>query len=147
MLEKRNIMDEEGVIRDGVHAKAPEHLSPGTDGNKKRKGSRCPSPLVDTQVRRSERVRQGSNGFKSSGCSSKKCISCNPPTLSTKVIKSLGVQFCSMDDEPPMEENLLKGGMKEPVAKKKNKASRTTKNPKENGDEGKQGEDGTSNNP
>ena len=47
---------------------------------KKKSGSKRITPLVDTQVRRSERVRLGSVGFKYSGCTSQKCSSCYPPS-------------------------------------------------------------------
>jgi len=46
---------------------------------KKKSGTKRITPVIDTQVRRSERVRLGSAGFKYNGCTSKKCSSCNPP--------------------------------------------------------------------
>lgn len=87
-------------------------LSIGTGENKRKKTTKGLTPIVDTQVCRSERVRQNNNGFKSSEHSHKKCSSCNPPTLSTNVIRSLGVQFCSMDPEELTDDKLLKKGEK-----------------------------------
>lgn len=91
------------------------------------RANKRPTPLVDSQVRRSERVRQGNNGFKSSECSNIKCTSCNPPTLSTKVIRILGTQFCSTSLDDLIEGNLLKGGgKKDPITKKKTKRNKDT---------------------
>ena len=46
---------------------------------KKKSGSKRVTPVVDTHVRRSERIRHRSAGFKYNGCTSKKCSSCNHP--------------------------------------------------------------------
>ena len=57
-----------------------------------------------------------------------KCTSCDPPppTLSNKVIRNLGMQFCSMNAEDLLDENLSQGGGKmEPVARKRNKNAST----------------------
>jgi len=131
----------DAVAQDGMLMQTVEAVSPGSDGNKKRKASKRPAPVVDSQVRRSERVKQGSNGFKNSSCSSKKCTSCNPPTLSNKVIRNLGVQFCSLDPEALEDENLIKGGgQKEPVAKKKSKIAKANKDTKKNAVDGSEGD-------
>lgn len=50
----------------------------------------------------------------------KKCICCtpSPPTLSPKVIKNLGVQFCGLDEDQVSEEALMNKKKKtDPVAK------------------------------
>lgn len=99
-------------------------LDPKHAGNaaKKRVHVKRSAPVVDTQVRRSDRVRQGSSGFKSPGCPKSNCISCNPkpPTLSAKTIRNLGVQFCDMDPEDLAEDKLLqKEGKVDQVIKKK----------------------------
>lgn len=110
---------------------------------RKKKANKRPSPVVDTQVRRSERVRQGSNGFKVSNCSDRKCTTCTPPTLSTKVIKNLGTQFCSMDLATLSEDNLMKGGgTTEPVGRKKSK-TKTSLDSNEDMNTSKVGHDGT----
>lgn len=88
---------------------------------KKRRAAKRLTPLVDTQVRRSERVLKNSNGFKSSTCLSKKCFCCNPkpPTLSPKIIKNIAVQFCGMEDEEISDEALGQKRKKaQPVARK-----------------------------
>jgi hypothetical protein len=62
--------------------------------------------LVTLEVRSSERLKVRHQGFKSSSCVGNSCICCNtiPPTLSKKVIKCLGNEFCNipvsmLDDE------------------------------------------------
>jgi hypothetical protein len=44
--------------------------------------------LVESEVRRSPRLKEANKGFKPSTCSSKKCLACtaNPPTLSLPLI-------------------------------------------------------------
>ena len=110
---------------------------------KKKSGTKRITPVIDTQVRRSERVRLGSAGFKYNGCTSKKCSSCNPPTLTNKVIKNLGVQFCSLDASVLEDEALCKKGeIKDAVVKKKSKAPKPSKETKESREEGGEEEDG-----
>jgi hypothetical protein len=109
-----------------------EELDTPTAGNgtKKKRAARRETPIVESQVRRSERVKKDSNGFKPSGCSSKKCICCSPspPTLSVKVIKNLGVQFCKMDAEELTDEALLNKKRKaDPVVRKKSKTQQDKK--------------------
>ena len=90
---------------------------------KKRKSYKRPTLVVDSEVHRSDRLKHGNNGFKPTDCSSKRCATCNPPILSTKVIRNLGVQFCSMDPEELSNEKLSQGGTRqESVAKKKGRA-------------------------
>jgi hypothetical protein len=57
------------------------------------------TPLSEKEVRTSERFKNKNNGFKSSSHSDKRCICCSPspPTMSTKLIKNLGIQFCKKD--------------------------------------------------
>lgn len=91
---------------------------------KKRRASRELTPMIDTQVRRSERVMKNNDGFKPSTCLAKKCFCCSPapPTLSPKVIKNLAVQFCGMDEEEVSDEVLMNKRKKtDPVASKANK--------------------------
>jgi hypothetical protein len=70
-----------------------QSISPRTDEAKKKKVTKRLTPIVNSQVHRSERVKQGNNGFKPSECSNRKCTSCNPPTLSTKIIRSLALMI------------------------------------------------------
>lgn len=49
----------------------------------------------------------------------------HPPTLSTKVMRKLGEQFCSLKPEELTEENLRKKGQKDPVGSKKTRSKKT----------------------
>jgi hypothetical protein len=71
---------------------------------------------VDTEVRRSERLKEINKGFKSSSCPSKNCLCCKtaPPTLSSKVIRSLGKDLCNI----PLEDLSEEVFKKKPVEKK-----------------------------
>jgi hypothetical protein len=81
------------------------------------KRKKAKAPIVDTEVRRSERLKEINKGFKSSSYPSKNCFCCKivPPTLSSKVIRSPGKDLCSipLDD---LSNEVLK---KKPLEKKK----------------------------
>jgi hypothetical protein len=55
--------------------------------------------LIDSELRRSLRIKAYNTGFKSSRCGRKNCMGCelDPPTLSSKIIKNLGEKICKMD--------------------------------------------------
>jgi hypothetical protein len=55
-------------------------------------------PLVKTKVRRSVRLNVKSQGYKGKACKTSSCYCCSttPPTLSTKVIRSLGKNICKI---------------------------------------------------
>ena len=66
-----------------------------------------------------------------------------PPTLTNKVIKNLGVQFCSLDASVLEEEALCKKGeIKDAVVKRKSKAPEPFKDTKDRREEGGEEEDG-----
>jgi hypothetical protein len=54
--------------------------------------------LVDTDLRRSLIIKAYNSGFKPSGCGKKNYLGCDmdPPSLSTKVIRNLGGNFCKV---------------------------------------------------
>lgn len=64
--------------------------------------------IVDSQVRRSNRLQGINKGYKSSTCADRHCLACSatPPAISTKVIRSLGEQFCKIDPKDLTEEKL-----------------------------------------
>jgi hypothetical protein len=99
-------------------------LSVSGGNGKKRRTTTKPVPVEDSQVRRSDRVKNGSNGFKASGCPKVNCISCNPnpPILPPKVIRNLGVQFCGLDpDDLSVEKLTQKAAKMDPTIRKKAK--------------------------
>jgi hypothetical protein len=77
---------------------------------------------VVSDVRRSVRLKGKSEGLKDDACNpSRDCIYCcaDPPTLSGKVIRSLGSDFCKISAKHVSDEELSKkkGGKKGAVAK------------------------------
>jgi hypothetical protein len=68
------------------------------------------APLVSTEVRRSERIKENHKGFKDSQCKGKSCICCNiePPTLSNKVMRCLGKELCKISSKALIDEELKK---------------------------------------
>jgi quinolinate synthase len=80
----------------------------------KRKQSKA--SIVDTEVRRSEKMKGKHQGYKSNSCPRIDCFCCNieAPTLSTKVIRNLGKDFYHIPGEE-LNEEILK---KKPLAKK-----------------------------
>lgn len=66
-------------------------------------------PVVATEVRRSGRIKEQLNGFKSAHCSDKNYFgcSCAPPQLSKTVIKNLGKEFCKISPEELSDDALV----------------------------------------
>jgi hypothetical protein len=69
--------------------------------------------LVDSDLRRSKRLKDSRVGFKHGSCPKRNCLMCQhkfdgPPTLSTKVIWNLGSKFCKMSEDDLTDKNLEK---------------------------------------
>jgi hypothetical protein len=62
------------------------------------KRKRAKAPIMVSKVRRSERIKGKCHGFKSVSYSGRNYICCDtkPPTLSDKLIMSLGTEFCKI---------------------------------------------------
>jgi hypothetical protein len=60
-----------------------------------------PRIIVDSEVRRSPRVKKDKKGFKKAQCQIKNCLDCNsaPPDLSPKALRKLGTTLCDLDPE------------------------------------------------
>lgn len=56
---------------------------------------------METEVRRSDRIRQDNAGFKRNSCSNTKCLPCNaaPPIAQKTVVKNLTTTFCKVADQ------------------------------------------------
>ncbi|TVU00955.1 hypothetical protein EJB05_53612, partial [Eragrostis curvula] len=85
----------------------------------------CKGPMVETEVRRSDRIRAQNQGFKRGSCTHRNCLACSnePPVLHPDLIKNLGTTFAKMKPDMTADEALHK--------KKKQKAtigSRITNN-------------------
>ncbi|TVU49360.1 hypothetical protein EJB05_00668, partial [Eragrostis curvula] len=118
-----------------------------TPNKQPRKASR-ETPLVESEVRRSDRIKHLKKGFKSSSCVDKGCLACasEPPSLSPSVIKGIG-SLCKISDKELNEATLKKKKTtKEPIGAKgkkivvSNKASnedKPNKKPKKDGKEKK----------
>lgn len=85
-----------------------------------RKKARGKVAIVDTQVRRSPRIKGHKGGFKDPQCRDKNCLGCNaaPPVLSTKTIRKLGSSLCDMDPESLTDAVLSKKKKTAPVGTK-----------------------------
>ena len=66
-----------------------------------KKGKKKRTPLVESEVRRSPRLKEINKGFKADSCASKKCLACNPnpPDLSLEMVKKLGTGLCKIDED------------------------------------------------
>ncbi|TVU38191.1 hypothetical protein EJB05_11547, partial [Eragrostis curvula] len=86
----------------------------------------CQGPMVETEVRRSARIKEQNQGFKKGSCSHKNCLACSnePPVLHPNLIKNLGTAFAKMKTDMISDEILHK--------KKKSKATIGSKSTKGN---------------
>lgn len=77
------------------HAPALEEHSSTTStlyNLNKRKGK---SPMVETEVRRSTKLQEISEGFKKKTCDNKNCMACHshPPPIAAKIVKTCPLPF------------------------------------------------------
>ena len=58
-------------------------------------------PLVETQVRRSDRIKRDNNGYRRKSCDASSCLPCNaiPPIVQHKVVKNLTKTFCKVSED------------------------------------------------
>lgn len=78
--------------------------------NKNKRDPKKRAPIVESEVRRSPRIKGPKQGFKDPVCKSKHCLGCNfkPPTLSNKAIRSLSSSFCDIEASLVTDEALGK---------------------------------------
>lgn len=103
---------EEALLEDATEDNSPK--------KKRGRKGKSDTPIVDSAVRRSTRVRANTNGFMTSPCKSKNYLGCSadPPTLSPSTIKKIGTSLCNLPEDL-LEEQVLAGKKKmEPVGKK-----------------------------
>ena len=58
---------------------------------------------MESDLRRSKRLREARAGFMQGSCQKKNCLMCQhkfegPPSLSAKVIRNLGEKFCNLSE-------------------------------------------------
>lgn len=79
------------------------------------------TPVVESEVRRSERLQLLNKGYKKKPCQDGNCMACvaKPPICSIKIIKNLNSSYCKVDPKVCTKENLLekkaKKGGKQPA--------------------------------
>jgi len=58
--------------------------------NRWKRAHRKGTTIVESEVRRSSRLKDANKGFKSNGCSDKRCLACapDPPIIKNEVIKN-----------------------------------------------------------
>ena len=58
-------------------------------------------PLVEIEVRRSDRIKKDNNGYRRKSCDATSCLPCNaiPPIVHNKVVKNLTKSFCKVFEE------------------------------------------------
>ena len=73
-------------------------LSLGEAVSRKRRDK---EPLVETQVRRSDRIKKDNNGYRRKSCDASSCLPCNaiPPIVHNKVVKNLTKTFCKVFED------------------------------------------------
>ncbi|TVU17769.1 hypothetical protein EJB05_33825, partial [Eragrostis curvula] len=101
-----------------------------------RKKTTCKVAIVETDVRRSDRLKKKNEGFKANSCSHWNCVACTnePPVLSPSLIKDLGTSFAQVAPEEVNEQALQKKRKsKTAIGKHDNEASTSsnTENHKE----------------
>lgn len=77
-------------------------------------------PLVETDVRRSQRLKSINKGYKGKTCTDKECLYCavEALTMSQKVIRNLGEAFCKIDPRDLSDDALAKKSRKVAAVKK-----------------------------
>ena len=71
-------------------------------------------PVVESEVRRSERLRHLNKGYRKKTCHDSNCMaySAKPPVCNSKVIKNLNSSYCKVDPKVCTKENLLQKKVK-----------------------------------
>ncbi|TVU40687.1 hypothetical protein EJB05_14157, partial [Eragrostis curvula] len=125
-------------VNDSSSPEALPTLSASTSkAHAKKRKCNQPTPVVESEVRRSDRVKDRNKGYRSSACAHRDCFACSaePPTLSKKVIKNLGVTLCKIPHQAMSDEALAKtAAQKKPIGPEKSKDDADDKaNPSKSG--------------
>ena len=102
-----------------------EVMEDSSPNNKRSRKGKSVTPLVDSVVRRSNRVKANSNGFKYDTYKIKNCLRCTskPPTLSLVVLKKIGTSMCQMKEDQLEDLTLMAKKKMELVRKKPKKTN------------------------
>lgn len=105
--ETAGVEEEEGnpILPTGLEATPVQSPKPAPGQKKLIKET----PLVDTSIRRSPRIKIRNGGFKVDSCSSKNCLTCSatPPSLPMHLIKAIGEEACMIPPGKITDETLL----------------------------------------
>jgi len=87
--------------------------SPSSKSPKKQSSSRkarAREVLVDSDVRRSTRLKIRNKGFKQTSCGKANCLCCTsrPPIIPTSIIRNLESELAQIDPKLLSEDNLMK---------------------------------------
>ncbi|XBH56170.1 hypothetical protein VPH35_078074 [Triticum aestivum] len=112
IMDKQQTRDKDkenvGAAANQQDAESQALLQPfGTDNLRKRRSGK--TPLVETPVRRSDRIKKDNDGFRRSSCTNSNCLPCTsvPPTIQKSVVKNLTASFCKVAEEE-LEDKLAK---------------------------------------
>lgn len=85
-----------------------------------KKAKKAKIHLVETKVKRSNRLRIRNKGFKTNSYGKVNCLGCatKPPTISTSMIRNLGAELCQIDPDELTDEILLRKREVKPIGSK-----------------------------
>ncbi|KAJ1267985.1 hypothetical protein BS78_07G101500 [Paspalum vaginatum] len=100
-------------------------------GNKRKLIHDC--LLVESDVRRSERLKEKKKGYKSSQCKSKGWLACevNPPILDESITRNLGHGFCQLSSDNLSDQKLNAKKKATPVGRKVDRSRKPSSNDNE----------------
>lgn len=112
--------------------------------NSMRKAKKTRIAVVESEVRRSPRLKENNKGFKANTCTGKKCLACSPspPDLSLDMIKSFGSSYCQIEEELLTEKALNNNNNKKPIKAVTKKLLKENKDPVDEDPPADQDEDG-----
>jgi len=117
-----------GKLKNPVISSVPEEIiledqeaSPSPQSKKRTRKNKVQSPIVDSEVRRSNRVKEKCNGFKTSQCKIANCLGCSvkPPILQEEQLRNIGTSLCQIPQDQLEEGALNKKKKVGAVGKKK----------------------------
>lgn len=120
-MDAYNLLDSEpSSVREIEEALPMEDIGEPVSGKKRGRKGMAVTPIVDSAVRRSNRVRANSNGFKLDTCKIKNCLGCSsePPILYPHSLKKIGTSLCQLQEDQLDEHLLMTKNKLEPVGKK-----------------------------
>ncbi|CAN6283724.1 unnamed protein product [Urochloa humidicola] len=93
---QQEAQDPREIQQSSGHVESPTITPRPSAADKKGK---APQAIVDTEVRRSPRMKKLKKGYRNAACSERACLGCevSPPLISPAVIRNLGTAFCKLE--------------------------------------------------